>query len=187
MPTAVLRNYAEAFYAEAARQQQVPLLLESLEVLAEAIPAAPEVLRVAQHPGLSTEEKLRLLLSPLAPDRQVLVKDYLRLLLQRQRFSDLPQLVDLLREIQIEHAGQQPVRLETCALLTDSQVQRLEAALKAVVGQEVHVTQQLVPQLLGGFRVHVSSEVLDESVSGHLDRMERFLQESGNGAGERIG
>jgi len=178
METSVLRNYAEALYAEAAKQSQVPLILESLEALAEAIQAAPDAVRMAQHPGPSMEEKLRLLLSPLGEDRRSLVESYLRLLLERQRLGDLPELVDLLREVQIEHAGQQAVRVATSVLLTEIQVERLEGALKVLVGQEVHVRQQLVPDLLGGLRVHVNSEVLDESVSGRLDRIRTLLQES---------
>jgi F-type H+-transporting ATPase subunit delta len=174
MDTALLRNYATALYDQALADQQVPAVAAGLQALAQAVAAEPEAMRVAQHPGVSLEDKLKLLLSPLGEVPPVL-KRFVALTIERHRFADLPELVTLFRAVQDEREGLQPVLAETAAPLTAEQIERLETALARLLGRPARVEQQLVPTLIGGLRLHVNSEVLDESLTGRLDRLAEFL------------
>ena len=175
MDTAVLRNYAAALYDEALAEQQAPAVLAGLEALAQAVAAAPDTMRLAQHPGVPLEDKVKLLLSPLGESAPPLLGRFLALTLERHRFVALPQLVSLYRAVRDEREGLQPVRAETAAPLTAEQVQRLEMALSRILGRPARVAQEIVPDLIGGLRLHVNSEVLDESLSGRLEQLARFL------------
>jgi F-type H+-transporting ATPase subunit delta len=175
METSLLRNYATALYEEAQAEQQVPAVLEGLETLAQAIGQSPDTMRLAQHPGISVEEKVRLLLAPLGEGAPPVLGRFLGLTLERHRFADLPQLLTLFRAVRDEREGLQPVLAETAALLSAGQVRRLEAALARLLGRPVHVEQEVVPALIGGLRLHINSEVLDESLDGRLNRMQEFL------------
>lgn len=175
MQTSVLRNYALAFYEEVAAEGQVPAILADLDTLVAALQQAPESLRLAEHPGLPLEDKLRVLLAPLGDAPPVLLQRFLALLLERHRFADLPELAKLLRALQQEREGRQPVRVEAAAPLSEEQVVRLENALQRLLGRPVHVEQEVVPDLIAGLRLHVNNDVLDESLAGRLERMREFL------------
>jgi F-type H+-transporting ATPase subunit delta len=175
MDTAALRNYATALYDEALEQDQVSAVLAALEVLASAVAETPELLRLAQHPGVGVDEKLALLLKPLPAEAPPLVGRFLALLLERHRFGELAQVVALLREVKDQREGLQSVVAESAADLTPEQVTRLENALARMLGGPVRVEARYVPDLLGGLRLHVNSEVLDESLTGRLQRLQEFL------------
>lgn len=172
METSVLRNYAVALYEEAG--EQVPQVLEDLRRLAESMAHAPEAIRLAEHPGIPLEEKLRVLLAPLGQPLPVLAR-FIALLLERRYLRELPRLVRLLSEIRYEREGLLPVRVECAAPLTAEQTARLEAALERLLRRKAKVTPQVVPDLLGGLRLQVDSEVLDQSLSGRLERIAEYL------------
>ncbi len=175
MDTSVLRNYALAFYEEVAAERQVPAILADLDTLVQALAQAPQSMRLAEHPGLAVEDKVRVLLAPLGESPSLLLQRFVTLLLERHRFADLPELARLLRSLQQEQEGRQPVRAETAAPLSEEQVARLEKALQQLLGRPVHVEQEVVPDLIAGLRLHVNNEVLDESLAGRLERMREYL------------
>ncbi len=172
METSVLRNYAVALYEEAG--EQAPQVLEDLSRLADGLAHAPEAIRLAEHPGIALEEKLRVLLLPLGQPPPVLVR-FVALLLERRYLRELPRLVRLLSEIRYEREGLLPVRVECAAPLTAEQTARLEAALARLLRHKVKVTAEVVPDLLGGLRLQADSEVLDQSLSGRLERIAQHL------------
>jgi len=181
MESSALRNYAEALYLEASERGDLEPLLGALRELATALGETPELKRVLEHPGVDAEEKLRLLETILGGERPAGLEGALRLLTARHHLTDLPALARLLRLVQQERAGRQPVRVEASAALSEEQAARLRVALGRLVGREVELTVQVVPELLGGLRVQVNSEVLDESLVGRLRRVEEFLAQGGPG------
>jgi F-type H+-transporting ATPase subunit delta len=145
-----------------------------LRRLAESVERAPEAIRLAEHPGIAPEEKLRVLLAPLDQPPPVLAR-FLTLLLERRYLRELPRLVRLLEQIRYEREGLLPVRVECAAPLTAEQTARLEAALERLLRHRAKVTAQVVPDLLGGLRLQVDSEVLDQSLAGRLERIAEYL------------
>ena len=175
MDIAALRNYAAALYDQAEAEEQLPAVLSGLEMLAEVVSRTPEVLRLAQHPGVSVDEKVALLLALLGAGTPSVLGRFLALTLERHRFVDLPQLVALFKDVKDEREGLQPVLVESAAELSPAQTKRLEVALGRLLHRPVRVESRVVADLLGGLRLHVNSEILDESLTGWLDRLEEYL------------
>ena len=171
----MLRNYAEALYEAAAARGEGEATVAALELLGGLVRTEPEVRRIARHPGISHERKLTFLGEALGARRTELVEDFLRLLLQRGRLGDLGEIADVLGRVAEEKAGRQTVRVETCAPLSADQAERLAAALGKIAGRPVALKLELAPDLLGGLRIQVDSEVLDETIAGRLARIEEHL------------
>ncbi|MFV0532392.1 MAG: F0F1 ATP synthase subunit delta [Cumulibacter sp.] len=58
-------------------------------------------------------------------------------------------------------------------VLTDEQERRLTSALSRIYGREVSVSIDVDPTILGGLRVQVGDDVIDGSIAGRLDDIQR--------------
>ncbi|NLO74999.1 MAG: ATP synthase F1 subunit delta [candidate division WS1 bacterium] len=175
MKTAALHNYAEALYEQAAARDELPRSLAALEAAAEVLAAEPELQRLVAHPGISDVRKGELFRAAMGEHDTPLMQDFFQLLLQQQRIAQLAGIAAAFRRVLEERSGRQPVLVESAAPLTAGQVERLENALAAIVGQPAAVTWRVVPELLGGLRLRINSEVLDETLSGRLTRLQEYL------------
>ena len=59
--------------------------------------------------------------------------------------------------------------------LTDEQTTRLVGSLGRIYGREVSVHVEVEPSVLGGIRVQVGDEVIDGSVAGRLEALQRRM------------
>lgn len=57
--------------------------------------------------------------------------------------------------------------------LTEQQEQRLTSALSRIYGREISVSVDVDPSVLGGLRVQVGDDVIDGSVAGRIDDIQR--------------
>ncbi len=69
---------------------------------------------------------------------------------------------------------QQLVASVTAAVVpSKAQTERLGALLERAYGRPVHLNVSVDPEVIGGLRVQVGSEVVDSTVLGHLDEVRR--------------
>ena len=59
--------------------------------------------------------------------------------------------------------------------LSDTQKQRLGAALAKLYGRRMHLNLDVDPEVIGGLRVQVGSELVDGTVTARLDEARRRL------------
>jgi F-type H+-transporting ATPase subunit delta len=78
------------------------------------------------------------------------------------------------RLVRLELAKRHAV-IESAAELDQSTRGQLETTLRAKYGQDVTTEFKVVPELIGGMRVKVGSDVFDSSVRERLDRLENSL------------
>jgi F-type H+-transporting ATPase subunit delta len=71
--------------------------------------------------------------------------------------------------------GERVATVRSARPLTDEERQRLQGALTAQYGREVHLNVVVDPRLIGGLRVEIGDDVIDGTISSRLDDAGRRL------------
>ncbi len=169
--TRTVTKYAEALYELAAERGRTEAVGQQLERLQTAASDNPELIRLLGHPSIDGDDKLRVVMSALDGEPDKLVRDFVRLLLERGQPEVLVSAATAYQMAADERAGVIPARVETVVPLDPSQRQRLQAALARLAGRQVRLEVEIRPELIGGVRVRLGDRLLDGSLKGRLQRM----------------
>ena len=74
------------------------------------------------------------------------------------------------------HMGESMVTVTTATPLTDAQVHRLIDIYTRKTGHPVHINSVVDPSVLGGMRIQVGDEVMDNTVVAQLDNLHRSVK-----------
>jgi F-type H+-transporting ATPase subunit delta len=108
----------------------------------------------------------------------------LRLRCARQHFAAvvghlhgrrIDSVVDILCELAATQRQKLIAEVRVAAPLTDSQKQRLTAALSTLKGRTVRLNVAVDPSVLGGAHVKVGDEVIDGTVASRLEQARRAI------------
>jgi len=83
--------------------------------------------------------------------------------------------IELLLELAAERRNRQVANVTAAVELSAAQRARLAGILKAAYGREVQINVAVDPDVLGGIRVQIGSEVVDGTVLARLDEARRRL------------
>ena len=173
--TTVARPYAEAAFELARDQNALPVWSEMLRFV-NAIVADPRVTAALENPRLSTQDKEALLLS-IAGDRVTGdSRSFLRVLIEADRITLLPQIRELFDLLKDDAENVAKAKIESAFPLSPEQTAELTAALEKRFGKKIEATVTVNPELIGGARISVGDAVLDGSVQARLDSMSRQLR-----------
>ena len=88
-------------------------------------------------------------------------------------------LVEILREYENYFYKQRHITVATVKTVIDlsaTQKAKLTKALEKYVGGEVIINCVICPEILGGLAVEIGSEMIDDSISGKLKRLELLMK-----------
>jgi F-type H+-transporting ATPase subunit delta len=100
-----------------------------------------------------------------------LFADFLQVLLHRGRLWLLPDAADAFRKILDRRGNRVPVTITTATPLSADQLQAITLRLRAAIGKEPMVTQEVKPALVGGAILRVGDVVADGSVRKKLSEL----------------
>ena len=116
--------------------------------------AARRLFGLCQTDGRLDEAKFRQVIERLVESK---VRDYRSILAALQRLTR----IDLERR---------KVTVESAVAMDEPTRQRVVAGLVEKYGNDLDVSYQITPALLGGLRIRVGDDVFDGSVQGRIDR-----------------
>ena len=111
-----------------------------------------------------------------------LFTDFLQVLLHRNRLWLLPDAADAFRKILDRRGNRVPVTITTATPLAPEELQAISARLRAAIGKEPMVTQDVKPALLGGAILRVGDVVADGSVRRKLQELRSRIVRSAESA-----
>lgn len=100
---------------------------------------------------------------------------FLSLLLERDRLSHLPGIVNCYRRLLNEARGRVDAKVVSAAPLDAAAVERLTNQLRGISGKEVNLQQDVDPSLLGGLMVELEGKVYDGSIRSQLEKMKQRI------------
>jgi len=103
-------------------------------------------------------------------------RNFLGVLAQNRRLSQLPQIIRAYRSLAANHRGETTAEVASAHPLTDDQVTALKQQLRARVGRDVNVDLSVDPSLLGGLVVRLGSQMIDSSIKTRLNTLAHAMK-----------
>ena len=171
------RKYAQALYEAALDKGRLDEVQAGLADFVQAEREVPELGEVLASPMLDSAVKGEIL-GDLLVGAEPLVRNFMRLLAEKDRISGLEEIA---RELEtLVAAGERRLRVvvTTAQELSDEEASSLVAKIEAATGRPVEARRQVDPSLLGGLVVQAGSLRMDTSIRGRIENLRKELVET---------
>jgi F-type H+-transporting ATPase subunit delta len=174
--------YAKAIFSLARARKQIEewdTLLDALVIIAKT----PGMMSICNSPQIKLQQQLELFTNILASIQITIPTTalYLITLLLRQHiFALIPQIHTIYRSIRAENCCTVNVQVASAQSLTEVEQQEIISALalnKAYHNYTIKPNYTVDPSLLGGSVIRIRDKVIDISIRGQLQRLQKLLTE----------
>ena len=170
------RRYASALADVVLERGEAAEVQTELVQWEEMIQTTPNLLEVLRNPTIALDQKRTVLnkLIERAKPRQTTV-NFLKVLLQNQRLTNLAEINRKFAETLDERAGMVLATVTTARTVTENSQQQLQAKLTGLTGKKVRVDFATDPDLIGGVVTRIGSTVYDGSVRNQLQMIKEKM------------
>jgi len=172
----VARRYASALADVVLEKGEAAPVQQELAAWEELIRLNPNLQEVFRNPTVALDQKRAVLnkLIERARPRQT-TANFLKLLLQNQRLTELGDINRKFIEILDERAGMIAATVTTARTVPKSSQQQLQATLTSLTSRKVRLNFEIDADLIGGLVTRIGSTVYDGSVRNHLQRIKEKM------------
>jgi F-type H+-transporting ATPase subunit delta len=172
---AVTTRYAGALYGLAQRTGVLAEVARDVESIEREL-ASGASRTIVFNPRVEREAK-RAQLAPLLARMQPLTRNFVQLLLDKNRVEVLRGVGDSFRRRALEERGAVEGVAETARAIGAAELATIAASVGARIGKQVELSNRVVPELVGGVRVIAANRMIDYSVQGRLDGLRRKMMD----------
>ena len=168
------RMYARALFEAAQEADRVDAVAGDLAALAAAIEEVPELRAFLRNPQIEPTGKAAVL-EQLATDADELVRNFVRLVAEKGRAGEIPEISAELDALVAQAQNRLAVELTTSYELSDEEARSIVKTIETASGRTVEATRSVDPSLIGGIVLQIGSHRADGSVRGRLERLRHEL------------
>jgi F-type H+-transporting ATPase subunit delta len=168
------RMYARALFEAAQEAGRVDEVAADIAALAAAIHEVPELRAFLRNPQIEPTGKAAML-DQLAADADELVRNFVRVVAEKGRAGELPDISAELDALVAQAQNRLAVELTTSYELTDEEARSIVQTIEKASGRTVEATRTVDPSLIGGIVLQIGSHRADGSVRGRLERLRHEL------------
>jgi F-type H+-transporting ATPase subunit delta len=173
----VTKRYVKGFLEAAHERNCVEGAEAALKNIDELLKQHREVAGFLYNPVISRMRKKKLLHELLGEGVPEIVKRFMDLIVDKKRERILELLYAEFEIAADELRGLVRARVKSGENLTAGQVETLRDTLGKMLDKKVELECEVDATLLGGLQVFLGTYVIDGSVTGRLERMQKYLLE----------
>lgn len=170
----IARPYAQAAFDEARGLDDLKGWSDILQSLAQAV-INPEIHAIITSPRAVKNQLVELMLALCGDKVSETQRNFIKLLVESQRLSLLPEIVMLFEIMRAEAEQNVDVVVTSAFDLSETQKQTITAALKKRMGREIKLSCETDRKLLGGIIIRAGDKVIDGSARTHLSELANAL------------
>lgn len=175
----IAERYARALLDAASEQELVADVADDLTVLMQALAENQDLERFFFHRQL-TPAKKQAMLMPVFEGllQQQLTRNFIQLLWQKKRETELPGIVAAYQAVLRQSRGEVVAEVIAIRPLNEGELQQLGEQLKVITGcQTVELHTKIDKSILGGLILRIGDKVYDGSLARRLQQLrQRLLQ-----------
>ena len=168
--------YGRALYELAVSEELSAPILQQLQVLQESFAQEPAFLKLLSVQNLSKAERCAIVSDSFEGKVHPYVVNFLKILTEKgyvRRFDDC---VASYRACYYADNNILPVTAVTAVALSKEQFVRLSQKLETMTGKTVLLANRLDPDCLGGVRLELDGECIDDTVTHRLESLRHLLK-----------
>ncbi len=170
-------RYASALFDLASEAGTVTAVESDLEKLEAGLNESDELRMLTTNPKVSRGAAEKALWGVSAiMGLSDLTQNFLGVLAQNRRLSQLPQVIRAFRAIAAAQRGEVTAEVTSAHALTDAQLADLKTKLTAREGRTVKLSTKVDPELLGGLVVTIGSKRIDGSIRTRLNSLSQAMK-----------
>jgi F-type H+-transporting ATPase subunit delta len=169
------RPYAAAVFKRAKETDATSNWSQSLAFMS-AVLKNEDITVVVDNPKISKDRLLALILDICQEHLNEENENFLKLLVHNNRLGLLPSIVKIFEAYKAEDEGYVEVDVLTAYALSKEAKQNFAVTLEKTLGKKIHMNVTLDKSLIGGFLVRAGDRVIDGSIRGRLQHMQKALQ-----------
>jgi len=150
-------------------------VLADLEKVNKAVSSTPDFNVILAHPAIAGTEKKQLLIKAFEKSVDDLTLRFLQLLADRRRLNLLPYIEHTYRDLLRERKSIATASVTSADALSDQAVSEIKTRLIKQLGKQVELAVKVDRSLIGGLILRVGDQVIDGSLKGKLEALERSL------------
>lgn len=172
----VARRYASALADVVLKGGEAKEVQQDLLEWGELLQANANLREVFRNPTISLDQKRAVLSKLIARGKpRPTTTNFLKVLLQNQRLTDLPDINRKFAEILDERAGMVAAVVTTARPVPESSQASLREKLAVLTKKKMRIEFEEDPELIGGLVTRIGSTVYDGSVKNQLQQIKEKM------------
>ena len=170
-------RYATALFDLARDSKAIDSVGNNLESLKAALAQSSDFAALTTNPLLSREALIKAVAAVAkAMKLNTLTGNFLGVLAQNRRLSQLGAVIDAYQSLAANHRGEATATVTSAHKLDAAQVTALKKQLRAKIGRDVAVDMSVDPAILGGLVVKIGSQMIDSSIRTRLNTLANAMK-----------
>ena len=175
-PLVIAERYSRSAYQLAEEKNITGSFFQELQAVQNAMTIRPELMSLLKSPLITHDEKRSLIEGILGPKSSSLAREFLNLLVKKNRIDLFPDIVGELKRLTNEREKIQEVTAISARELHPSILQLLQKTLEKVTSRKIILRTEEDPSLLGGIQIQLGNRLLDGTLRSKLNALESQLR-----------
>ena len=172
----VARRYASALADVVLERGEAREVQEELLAWEQMLQSSSNLQEVLRNPTIALDNKRAVLSKLIARAKPgPTTTNFLKVLLQNQRLTELGEINRKFAEILDQRAGTVAAIVTTARTVPETAQQQLHTKLLSLTGKKVRIDFATDPDLIGGLVTRIGSTVYDGSVRNHLQMIKEKM------------
>lgn len=169
-------RYAKALYKYAVETKSAGIVYEEMKRVIDSFRSNPGLAKVLSNPFVDSSDKERLLLTAAGKDPGDDYRRFVRLILDHKREEFAYLMAYAYRDIYRKENNISQVRITTAIELGEEDMKKLRGVVeKSFKDTRLEYSEEVNPDLIGGFIIDVDSVRMDASLSSELEQLRQNL------------
>ncbi|MBR6257881.1 MAG: F0F1 ATP synthase subunit delta [Lachnospiraceae bacterium] len=176
MAKLIAGTYGEALFSLACEENKIDSLYEEVMSLENILAQNPDLTVLMNHPKVTKEEKQKVIEEVFAGRASGELTGFLNLLLQKDRYAQLPAILKYFEARVKEYKGIGVAYVTSAMELSQARKKEIEEKLISTTSyKSMEMNYSVDESLIGGLVIRIGDRVVDSSIKTKLEGLKREL------------
>ncbi|MBK5244450.1 MAG: F0F1 ATP synthase subunit delta [Eubacteriaceae bacterium] len=167
----VANRYAQALFDTAVDKKIVDGMYDDFTVVIDLFKTETSLMNLMLTPSMNTSEKKGLLGRIFEGSFNQYLKNFVNILLNKNRFGYLMEIYDDFREQCLDYKNMVEATVITAVPLREELEAKLKIKLEKRFNKKIMLNKKIDQSILGGAIVYVGEQIIDGSIKAQLNQM----------------